>query len=74
MPAAPEIGKADRCVRETKVVLEMKAERERGSDCADRVTGEIEKDLSGKREYARPRIEREERSGVIEDAVCRPGK
>ena len=52
----------------------MKTECKRGADRADRVAGEIEKDLSRERDHARPRIERDERPAVIEDAVSRPGK
>ena len=74
VPAPPEIGKADCGVRETEVVFEMKTECKRGADRADRVAGEIEKDLSRERDYARPRIERDERPAVIEDAVGRSGK
>src|SRR5436190_2091317 len=74
VPAPPEIREPDSGVRETEIVLEMEAERERGTDRTDRVTGEIEEDLPGKRDYAGPGIQCDQRSGVTEDAISRSGK
>ena len=64
MPAPPEIGEADRGVREPEVVLQMKSKAQSRADRADGVAGEIEKDLAGKCDHARPGIERDERSAV----------
>src|SRR4029077_19906274 len=57
VPAPPKIGETDRGVGKTEIVLKMKAERQCGADCSQRIAGEIAKDLSGEREHARPRIE-----------------
>src|SRR5207248_10371422 len=61
VPAPPKIRETDRGVGKSKVVLKMEAESQSGADCAGRVAGEIEKYLSGKSDYARPRIERDQR-------------
>ena len=52
----------------------MKAERKCGADRADRITGKVKKDLSGKGEHAGPRIQRNQRPGIIEDAIGRTGE
>src|ERR1041385_3344523 len=52
----------------------MKSKSERGADRADRIAGEIEKDLARERDHAGPRIERDQRASVIEDAVRGTGK
>ena len=74
MPAPPEIGETDRGVRKTEVVLQMKTKSQSSADGASRITGEIEKDLSGKRDHARPGIERYKRAGITEDAIGRTGQ
>src|SRR5579864_596910 len=74
VPASPEIREADRGVRKTEVVLQMKTEGEGGADCSDGIAGEIKKDLSGKREHARPGIEGNQGTGITEDAIGRAGE
>src|ERR1700687_5403788 len=69
VPAPPKIREPDRGVGKSKVVLQMEAESQSRPDGASRVTGEIEKYLSGKRDHPRPRIERDQRPGITEDAV-----
>src|ERR1700730_17615106 len=64
MPAPPEIGEAKRSVRQTKIILEMKAETESRANRAGGITGEIEKDLAGEGEDAHPGVECDERSAV----------
>src|ERR1041385_4861939 len=71
MPPSPKIREADRGVRETKIVFEMEAQGQGSADCAERIAGEIEKDLSCKREYTRPGIQRHQRPGIIKHAVSR---
>src|SRR3982750_4062176 len=69
VPAAPEIRKTDRGVGKSKIILEMKSQTQRGTNCACRVTGEIKEDLSGKSHNADPRIERHKRSGITKNVV-----
>src|SRR5207237_1211357 len=52
----------------------MKAKRQGRADGAGRITGEIEKYLSGKCDHACPRIERDEWAGISENAIGRAGK
>src|SRR5204862_4591786 len=66
--------KPDRGIRETKVVLEMETEGKGSADRAERIPGEIEKDLPGKREHAGPRVERNQRSGITEHAIGAAGE
>src|SRR5215469_9910219 len=74
MPTPPKIRKADRCVGEAKIVLEMETQGQSSADRAERIPGKIEKDLPGKCEHARPRVERNQRSRVTEDAIRRTRK
>src|SRR3954468_6728240 len=74
MPAAPEIGEPDGGIGKPEVVLEMEAEAEGGADVADRVPGEIEEDLAGKRYHADPGIERDQGATVAKDAIRGAGK
>ena len=55
----------------TEIIFEMKSETERSADRADGIAGEIEKDLSGKRDHPRPRIERDQRPAVTKNAIGR---
>src|SRR5881394_2190056 len=64
VPASPEIGETNRGVGKTKIVLEMKAERQGSADRANGVTRKVKKDLSGEGEHAGPGIQRDERPGV----------
>src|SRR5690349_9766941 len=52
----------------------MKPQRQCRADRGDGITGEIEKDLAGEREHAGPGIERNQRTGITEDAVGWAGK
>ena len=67
VPASPEIREADRGVGKPEIILEMKAEAQCRADRADGIAGEIEKDLAGKCDHARPGIERDERTAITED-------
>src|SRR2546423_1304649 len=74
VPAPPEIGKANGCVRKTEIILQMKAKAEGRANGTGRIAGEIEKDLSGKSNDAHPGIERDERTSVTKDSIGRAGK
>src|SRR5262249_36030229 len=52
----------------------MKAERECSANRGQGVAGEITKDLPSEGEDAGPRIERDERTGITEDAIGRAGE
>ena len=71
VPALPEIGETDRGIGEAEVILQMEPEAERGADGANGVSREVEKYLSGKREHTDPRIERQQRPAIVEDAIGR---
>ena len=74
VPAPPEIREPDRGVGKAEVVLQVEPEAQRGADRADRVAGEIEKDLARESHHARPGIERDERPTIGEDSVGRAGE
>src|SRR5205823_8487768 len=74
VPASPEIGETNRGVGKTKIVLEMKAERQGGADRANGVTRKVKKDLSGEGEHAGQGIQRDERPGVTENPIGWTGK
>src|ERR1044071_3189751 len=74
VPAPPEIRETDSRVRKTEVILEMKTEAKSRTNRAGGITGEIEKDLTGKGEDAHPGIERDEGTSVTKDSVGCVGK
>src|SRR3981081_3179114 len=74
VPAPPEIGKANRGVGKTEIILEMKAKTESSADGANGIAREIEEDLAGEGDDAHPGIERDQRTGITKDAVGRTGQ
>src|SRR5687767_9564824 len=74
VPAAPEVGETDRGVRKPKVILQVKAEAERGANRARGIPGEVEEDLSRESKYAGPGIESGKGATIGEDLFRRAGE